>query len=40
MRNRNIRMMLIDYAALRGLVPAKRIRNGRLVRVCGITFWK
>jgi hypothetical protein len=34
-------MMLIDYAALRGLAPAaKRIRHGRMVRVCGITFWK
>ena len=26
-------------AALRGLVPAKRVR-GRLVRICGQWFWK
>lgn len=36
----SIRFNILPYRALRGLVPAKRIRNGRLVRVCGITFWK
>lgn len=36
----NIRFNILPYAALRGLVPAKRIRNGRLVRVCGVLFWR
>jgi hypothetical protein len=40
MRDLRIRMMLIDYLALRGLTPAKRIRRGRLVRVCGLMFWR
>ena len=35
----NIRIAIIDYARLRGWTRAKRIR-GRLVRICGITFWK
>jgi hypothetical protein len=36
----SIRFAIIDYAALRGLAPAKRIRRGRLVRVCGLMFWR
>ena len=36
----NVRLAIIDYARLRGLVPAKRVSRGRLMRVCGITFWK
>lgn len=36
----SIRFAIIPYALLRGLVPAKRIRRGRLVRICGQLFWK
>jgi len=36
----SIRIAIIPYALLRGLVPAKRIRRGRLVRICGQWFWK
>lgn len=36
----SIRFAIIDYAALRGIAPAKRIRNGRMVRVCGVWFWR
>lgn len=36
----NLRIAIIPWALLRGLTPAKRIRNGRMVRVCGVTFWR
>lgn len=35
----NVRLAIIPWALLRGLAPAKRIR-GRLVRICGILFWR
>lgn len=36
----NIRFNILPYALLRGIAPAKRIRNGRMVRVCGVWFWR
>lgn len=36
----SVRLAIIPWALLRGLAPAKRIRNGRLVRICGQLFWK
>ena len=36
----SIRFAIIPYALLRGWAPAKRIRRGRLVRICGQLFWK
>ena len=36
----SVRLAIIPWALLRGLAPAKRIRNGRMVRVCGVTFWR
>ena len=35
----SVRFNILPYALLRGLVPAKRVR-GRLVRICGMWFWK
>lgn len=36
----NVRIAIIPYELLRGLRPAKRIRRGRLVRICGQLFYK
>ena len=35
----NVRLAIIPYALLRGLRPAKRIRRGRMVTVCGLRLW-
>lgn len=35
----SIRFNILPYAALRGLVPAKRVR-GRLRLICGLWFWR
>lgn len=36
----NVRLAIIPWALLRGWAPAKRIRRGRLVRVCGLMLWR
>lgn len=36
----NVRFNILPYALLRGEKLAKRIRRGRLVRICGQWFWK
>lgn len=35
----NIRFNILPYASLRGWSRARRIK-GRLVRICGVWFWK
>lgn len=36
----SIRIAIIPWALLRGERAAKRIRRGRLVRICGLWFWR